>query len=78
MAAFAVAFSLYSAYMVGQISQRQEQLEQTQWELYANESRRLAGEAMDVASEDLELAMLLTDEECEQYYIPEQWRKNVQ
>ena len=61
VAAFAVAFSLYSGYMVSQISRRQQQLEQAQWELYANESRRLAGEAMDVAATDLELAMQLAD-----------------
>lgn len=64
----AIIFSVYSAFMIRQISdrqqqllQKQEELVQKQQELYANESRRLANEALSLLNTSPELALLLSD-----------------
>lgn len=61
VAVLAVAFSIYSLYMLNQIKTRQALLEAKQEELYANESRRLGNEAMGLLSDNPDLAMLLAD-----------------
>lgn len=61
IAALAVAFSIYSMYMLDQIQRRQELLEKKQAELYTNESRRLANESRELFSSDPGLALLLAD-----------------
>lgn len=68
VAALAVAFSIYSLFMLNQIQTRQtlleakqQELEAKQEELYANESRRLGNEAMAILEDNPDLAMLLSD-----------------